>query len=125
LQKKIIIADDSEITHSIYKVYLAKHGDIEIIHCSNGQEAWDALSAQSGVILVLLDLEMPEMNGFQFLEKKKAQSAFSDIPVVVISWNDSNEDVQRAMQLGAAEFINKSELGELGEIINSTLKSSV
>jgi CheY-like chemotaxis protein len=119
--KKIIIADDSEITHSIYKVYLAKHADIEIIHCSNGQEALEALSTQSDVRLVLLDLEMPEMNGFEFLEKKKSQRAFDDVPVVVISWNDGTEDVQRAMQLGAVKFINKSELNELGEVLNSTL----
>jgi PleD family two-component response regulator len=121
VKKKIVIVDDSGLTHSIYKVFLAKYRDIDVISCFNGAEALEAINDSAGTNLVLLDIEMPVMDGFQFLEKKNANNRLKDIPVVVMSWKDNQENVRKVMDMGVLGFISKSEI----EKINDYIKKSV
>lgn len=123
MKKKIIIADDSELTHDIYKVFFSKYDDLEVIDCFNGLEAWDMLSREEGIRLILLDIEMPVMDGFQFLDKKNSNGRFRGIPVVVISWRTDNpENIRRAMEMGAEGCINKSEIEEINEHLKKALE---
>ena len=69
--------------------------------------------------LVLLDLEMPVMDGFQFLDKKNSDGRLRGIPVVVISWKDSPKNIMRAKELGVLGFVNKSEVEEIDKYIEA------
>ena len=57
--------------------------------------------------LILLDINMPKMNGLEFLQQVKSDSAFADIPVVVVSTEGKEEDTERALAAGAADYIKK------------------
>lgn len=77
----------------------------------------EALKGGERASLVLLDLEMPVMDGFQFLDKKNSDGRFRGIPVVVISWKDSPENIRRAKELGVLGFVNKSDVEEIGKYL--------
>jgi phosphoserine phosphatase RsbU/P len=73
---------------------------------SNGREALDKLKAQP-FDLVLLDIMMPDMNGYAVLEEVKATPALRDIPIIMISSLDEIESVIRCIELGAEDYLNK------------------
>lgn len=78
---------------------------------STGQEALDQLRGLDGrerPSLILLDLNLPIMNGHEFMEKRKERSELRAIPIVVLSTSDRREDVQRSFELGAAGYFVKS-----------------
>lgn len=72
----------------------------------NGQQALEMIRAQSFDV-VLLDIVMPEMDGYQVLERMKRDSALRDIPVIVISALDEMESVIRCIQMGAEDYLPK------------------
>ena len=73
----------------------------------SGEECLEALRAEA-FDMVLLDIVMPGMDGFQVLEQIKGDSALRDIPVIVISALDEMEDAVRAIELGAEDFLTKN-----------------
>ncbi|WP_261663276.1 response regulator [Deinococcus sp. Marseille-Q6407] len=88
-----------------------------VVHMANGQEALDYLQQlnddlsddqpQSRPNLIVLDLNMPVMNGHTFLEHAKKDERLSDIPVLVLSTSDHADDVQRAYQAHASGYLVK------------------
>lgn len=104
-QYLLLIEDDSffqkfyvnKLTESGYSVDLA----------NNGKEGFEKLKSR-GYDLILLDLVMPEMNGFEFLKLKSQDSETKDIPVIVFSALTQNEDMEEAKKNGASDFINKT-----------------
>jgi PleD family two-component response regulator len=121
MNKKILVAEDDKFLGNAYRVKLTKAGfDVKI--ATDGQEALDALS---GFIpdLILLDLVMPVKDGFIVLETIKSDPVYKLIPVIVASNLGQKEDTDRAMKLGANDFIIKSDLSlnELVDKINTLL----
>ncbi|MFA5554326.1 MAG: response regulator [Phycisphaerae bacterium] len=80
-----------------------------VVHAPNGQEALRHLQSPGNPwpVLILLDLNMPIMNGFEFLEIIKADEALKTIPAIILTTSDQNCDVQRGYELGAAGYITK------------------
>jgi class 3 adenylate cyclase len=72
----------------------------------NGQRALEALRAGS-FDLMLLDIQMPELNGYEVLERMKADPALRDIPVIVLSASDETERVARCVEMGAEDYLPK------------------
>ena len=104
---KILIVDDSQLIHSMYRLVLNRYKNCKIIDAMNGLEALDVLSRENDFNLILLDINMPVMNGLQFMEKIKNENIYKDIPIIVISTEGKEEDTLRALQLGATGYVVK------------------
>ncbi len=104
---KVLIVDDSKLIHQMYRLVLMKYKGCAIVDAMNGLEALDVLSRENGIELILLDINMPVMNGVQFMEKLKRDGLYRHIPIVVISTEGKEEDTVKAMKLGAWGYIVK------------------
>lgn len=98
---KILVVDDSQLIHSMYRLVLKRYGGCNIVDAMNGLEALDVLSRENDFDLILLDINMPVMNGLQFMEKIKKENIHRHIPIIVISTEGKEEDTLRALKLGA------------------------
>lgn len=120
--KKILVVDDSKLMHKMYEVMLRQYN---LVRAMDGREALDVLRKESDVDLIFLDINMPVMNGLEFLEAAKEDSSIADIPVVVISTVGSEEDTQRGLEAGAVAYIKKPFRNEeVHEIISQVKEGS-
>jgi two-component system chemotaxis response regulator CheY len=103
---KILVVDDSSLIHQMYRLVMSRY-KCEIVDAMNGQEALDILSVQNDIQLILLDINMPVMNGVQFLEKASKIGLPGKIPVIVISTEGKEEDTLRGLRLGARGYLKK------------------
>ena len=105
-KQKILIADDSEMNRSILMDML--EDAYEIIEAENGNEAVRILKQHATEIdLVLLDIVMPEMDGFGVLDVMNQNNWIEDIPVIMISAESAPANVERAYSLGVTDFISR------------------
>ena len=104
---KILIIDDSQLIHSMYRLVLNRYNGCRIADAMNGLEALDLLSRENDFDLILLDINMPVMNGLQFMEKIKSENLYRHIPIIVISTEGKEEDTLRALKLGAWGYVVK------------------
>jgi two-component system chemotaxis response regulator CheY len=103
---KILVVDDSPLIHRMFDVMI-RQLKCETVNAMNGQEALDALSTHKGIRVILLDLNMPVMNGIQFLEKAASLGITKKIPVILVCSEDK-EQVVRGLRMGAKGFMQKS-----------------
>lgn len=104
--KKILVVDDSELIHKMYRLVMSRY-QCEFMDAMHGQEALDLLSVHQDVQLVLLDINMPVMNGVQFLEKASALGITRQVPVIIISTEGKEDDTIRGLRLGAKGYLTK------------------
>ena len=108
LQEKsqILLVDDSKLNRMILAEIL---GDgYHILEAENGQECLEKLRAETGnIALVLLDINMPVMDGFEVLKAMNANHTIEDIPVIMISSEDSDAAIRRSYELGASDYVNR------------------
>ncbi len=102
--KKVLIVEDSKLLHKMYEVLLRK---VALIHAHDGREALDRLAEHPDVDLILLDINMPRMNGLELLGALKKHTYFAAIPVVIVSTEGKDDDTRRALEAGAAGYIKK------------------
>lgn len=118
--KKVLVVDDSTLIHQMYTMILSRY-DCKIAGAMNGQEALDILAIQQYIQLILLDINMPVMNGIQFLEKAKSLGITRRIPIIIISTEGKEEDTIRGLEMGARGYLKKpfksSELHDMIEKI--------
>ncbi len=124
----IVIAEDEGALAGVLRNKLARHGfTVEV--AGDGIEALKKMQTLKPA-LVLLDLVMPNKNGFQVLEEAKKDPALQQIPVVIFSNLNQDEDRERAKKLGAIDFWVKSDLainevvGKIHEIVGPTEDAS-
>jgi two-component system, chemotaxis family, chemotaxis protein CheY len=104
---KIIIADDSRVMRNIIENALKPLG-LETIHASNGQEVMDCLEKQGeGIGMILLDWNMPVMNGLEVLETIKKNNTYAHIPVLIVSTESEDDKMSQAFAAGAKGYISK------------------
>jgi len=106
MKQKILIIEDDGFLASIYAQKLELEG-FEVAFATNGEDGLK-LAQKDKPDLILLDLLMPQMDGFEVLEKVKADSATKDIKVLVLSNLGQKEDVDRCMKLGAVGYMIKA-----------------
>lgn len=104
---KILIVDDSQLIHSMYRLVLNRYKNCKIVDAMDGLEALNVLSREDDFNLILLDINMPVMNGLQFMEKIKNENIYKHIPIIVVSTEGKEEDTLRALQLGATGYVAK------------------
>lgn len=103
---KILVVEDETFLVKIYTAKLKKEG-YEVVIANDGQEAV-TLAEQVKPDLILLDLILPRMNGFEALELMRASPANRTTPVIVLSNLGQEEDIKRAEALGADSYLVKA-----------------
>ncbi len=121
--KKVLVVEDDQFLAAAYKLKLTKSG-FEVMVASDGGEAL-AILREFIPDVVILDLIMPNVDGFTCLSRMKSDEKLKNIPVIVASNLGQKEDVEKAKNLGAAEFIIKSNVSidDILEKINSILNA--
>ena len=105
-KQKILIVDDSEMNRDILAVMLGS--DYEILEAENGLEAIEILQqGMTDIDLILLDIMMPEMDGFDVLGFMKRSHMTEVIPVIMISSESSSSYIEKAYEMGAADYISR------------------
>lgn len=101
----LLVVDDDEANRTMLARRLVRLG-YKVTVAENGRRALEALQAER-FDLVLLDIQMPELNGYEVLERLKADPALRDIPVIVLSASDETERVARCIEMGAEDYLPK------------------
>ena len=108
LQEKsqILLVDDSAMNRMMLAEIL---GDsYHILEAENGRECLEKLQTEAGnIALVLLDINMPVMDGFEVLKAMNANHTIEDTPVIMISSDDSDDAIRRSYELGASDYVNR------------------
>jgi len=102
--RKVLVVDDSKLMHKMYEVMLRQYAQV---YALDGRQALDRLQAHPDVDLVLLDINMPNMNGLEFLAEMRAAGARPDVKVIIISTEGREEDTARGLEAGADAYIKK------------------
>ena len=102
--RKILVADDSKLMHKMYEVMLRQYA---LVFAADGRQALDRLNEHPDIDLVLLDVNMPNMNGLEFLAQLRSDGTRADLPVIIISTEGREEDTIRGMEAGATAYIKK------------------
>ena len=102
--RKVLLVDDETTTIKM-GTFLLK-GKFNILTAMNGKQALEIAKKEKPDI-ILLDIIMPEMNGFEALEKLKEDKLTKDIPVVMLTAKEKMDDVEHAMSLGARAYLVK------------------
>ena len=102
---RILIVDDTEAIRELLSRRLAREGH-RITEAENGQSALDRIKADK-FDLILLDMMMPDINGYEVLTQLKADARFRDIPVIVISALDEIDSIVRCIEAGAEDYLSK------------------
>jgi len=104
---KAMVIDDSRTIRLILADTLAQLG-YDVCQAGNGKEALAALQAETeGVGLILVDWNMPEMNGLDFVKHVRSDSRFSSVPLMMVTTETEMHQVTRALEAGANEYVMK------------------
>ena len=105
-KSQILLVDDSAMSRMILKEILG--GDYSILEAENGQECLEKMQAEAGnIALVLLDINMPVLDGFEVLKAMNVNHTIEDIPVIMISSDDSDAAIRRSYELGASDYVTR------------------
>jgi len=115
---KVLLIDDDHSTQDLIETYLADM-DFQLIMAENGREGLDILQKEQGALIILLDLIMPVMNGFEFIDEVRKHPEFAKIPIIVISAHDLS-NTERNLLLQHTKVIIKK-----GEYSKQELLSSI
>ncbi|MCY1018975.1 hybrid sensor histidine kinase/response regulator [Pyxidicoccus sp. MSG2] len=105
-KRRVVLADDSPTTRALEQSILEGAG-YEVVACADGAEAWERLQA-GGADALVLDVEMPRMDGFALTEAVRASPRYSRLPVVLVTARGKPEDKARGLQAGASAYLVKS-----------------
>ena len=105
--KTVLVVDDSQIMRNIVK---KSFSDLKIpcqfLEAGNGAKACQLMETNK-VSIVLLDWNMPEMDGMQFLKKVRAMPAYKDLPIIMVTSDAAKYSIVEALQNGATDYIVK------------------
>jgi len=122
MAKTILVIEDDKFLRELITQKLIKEG-YEISEAVDGEEGIKKIKEEKPG-LILLDLILPEIDGFEVLSRMKEDPAVSSIPVIILSNLGQKEDVERGLKLGAVDYLIKAHFtpGEIVEKIRNILK---
>jgi two-component system, chemotaxis family, chemotaxis protein CheY len=103
---KALVIDDSKAMRSILSRMLQGLG-FEVLEASNGREGIERLQANGSVDLALVDWNMPEMNGLEFIRTVRAEQSYDGVLLMMVTTETEMENVVRALAAGANEYVMK------------------
>lgn len=106
IKQQVLVVDDSEMNRAILSEMLGD--EFRILEATDGEEALDMLNRYgTGISCVLLDIVMPVMDGFEVLAHMNKTGIIADIPVIMISGEDSDVYIRRAYALGVSDYVSR------------------
>jgi two-component system, chemotaxis family, chemotaxis protein CheY len=105
--KTVLVVDDSRIMRNIVKnIFIGMNIPCQFIEASNGRSALELLE-HNEVHLILLDWNMPELSGLDFLKKVRAMDAYKTLPIIMVTSEAARYNVIEALKNGATDYIIK------------------
>lgn len=105
----ILLVEDDKVLQELYYERFSTAG-FNVVQANDGVEALEQLEAHPEIQLVLLDIMLPKLSGYDVLARMKKDPAKAHIPVIIVSALADIDDQARGMQLGAVEYITKGEM---------------
>lgn len=112
--KKVVLVEDDQFLNKVYGVKFYGQG-FEVAYLTNGKDIVETVKREKAD-LVVMDLMMPGVDGFQALRELKGDMQTKNIPVLVLSNLSGDEDIKTVMSLGAAKFLVKSQV-DINEVV--------
>ncbi|MGH7526602.1 MAG: response regulator [Gemmatimonadales bacterium] len=109
MPNSFLVIDDSKLHHQMYRLVFSRGtlAGSTLYHASDGREGYALLAAHPELTLVLLDLNMPEMNGLELLARRQAEQLHLHIPIVLVTTEGTADDEGRGRAAGAWEYLRK------------------
>tara|TARA_R110002096_G_scaffold135456_2_gene287285 strand:- start:195012 stop:195389 length:378 start_codon:yes stop_codon:yes gene_type:complete len=104
-QKQVLIIDDEPIMRKLLEQILKDR--YETVSLENGREALEWMYSGNIPDLVVADLNMPEINGFEYITRVRESGFFSDVPLIVLSGEESSAERIKSLKLGANDYLIK------------------
>ncbi|MBF0482207.1 MAG: response regulator [Desulfovibrionaceae bacterium] len=106
MAKRILIVDDSKTVRNLVAFIMKKEG-FKVIIAEDGLDGLEKLYTEEKVDLIISDINMPRMDGFTFIRTVREQEAYRDVPIVVLSTEGQEKDIQKGLGLGANLYMVK------------------
>ena len=106
MSKHILIVDDSKTVRNLVAFILKAEG-FKVTTAEDGLDGLETLYAMESVDLILSDINMPRMDGFTFIAQVREQDIYKDIPIIILSTEGEERDIQKGIQLGANLYMVK------------------
>lgn len=106
MSKHILIVDDSKTVRNLVAFIMKKEG-FKVTTAEDGLDGLEKLYSAEHVDLIISDVNMPRMDGFTFIKTVREQEAYRDLPIVVLSTEGQEKDIQMGMSLGANLYMVK------------------
>ncbi|MBA3260147.1 MAG: response regulator [Gemmatimonadales bacterium] len=109
MPNSFLVVDDSKLHHQMYRLIFSR-GNLAgstVYHATDGRGGYSMLAAHPELSLVLLDLNMPEMNGLELLIRRQAERLHLHIPIVLVTTEGSAADEARGRAAGAWDYLRK------------------
>ena len=109
MPESFLVIDDSKLLHQMYRLIFSQ-GDLAgstVHYALDGRDGYGLLAAHPDLTLVLLDLNMPEMNGLEVLARRAAERLHPHVPIVLVTTESSEDDEARGRAVGAWDYLRK------------------
>ncbi len=105
--KKVLIVDDSKFVRTTFNRILST--SFAVRECADGEAGWQAIESDSSIVMVVSDIDMPKLDGFELLERLRGSKdpRIKALPIIIISGNQNEAAKKRARDFGANDFIAK------------------
>ncbi|WP_291952543.1 chemotaxis response regulator CheY [Campylobacter sp.] len=104
---KLLVVDDSSTMRRIIKNTLVRLGHKDVLEAEHGLEAWDLLSQNDDIKVLITDWNMPEMNGLELVKKVRAEEKYADMPIIMVTTEGGKAEVITALKAGVNNYIVK------------------
>lgn len=105
--RKLLVVDDSDLIHTLFRQLLGKLPGISLSFARNGEDALALIDVEGEPNLILLDVNMPVMDGLECLQRLVERGTSVRVPVVIVSTEGREEDVKRGLAAGATAYLRK------------------
>jgi two-component system chemotaxis response regulator CheY len=107
MKKTILVVDDSSMVRALFRAALGDVEDLQLRQACNGAEAFEAIKQFGEPDVIFIDVNMPVMDGLEFLALAAKTGLQQRVPVVIISTEGREEDVRRGLEAGARAYVRK------------------
>lgn len=109
MPESFLVIDDSKLLHQMYRLIFSQ-GDLAgctVHYAASGRDGFGLLAAHPDLTLVLLDLNMPEMDGLEVLARRQAERLHPHVPIVLVTTESTEDDEARGLAVGAWDYLRK------------------
>jgi CheY-like chemotaxis protein len=104
--QKVLVVDDDVRNIFALTAVLEQH-QMSVVFAENGQEALDKLQSEDGIDLVLMDIMMPEMDGYEAIRRVRTEPRFERLPIIALTAKAMKGDRDKCIEVGASDYITK------------------